>query len=237
MILNDIDLIKNQLQQHQATHGKFTIEVAKQALLLTETHVQLADLLRTSRLETKQEESEYHDQQALQEVARLASLTFLETRPTFSYNLRTVQVAAHLGLGGLYRDQYLNQKAMEQLTKAYDLTQQLIITEDSPGQQERLTTHGEIRTLDATLEETHSALEKQQKAPPAGKDNQRPFTRIDTPQTNGIINLHGRYTREARTLHRIPRGNARVSRYRRKSADRKQYKPLTPASLNSCQYK
>jgi len=106
IILKDINLIKYQLQQHQATHGKFTIEVAKQALLLTETHVQLAELLRTSRLETKQEESEYLYQQDLQEVTRLASLTFLQTRPTLSYNLRTVQVAAHLGLGGLWGFMY-----------------------------------------------------------------------------------------------------------------------------------
>jgi len=39
MILKDIDLIQSQLQQHKATHGKFTIEVAKQELLLTETHI------------------------------------------------------------------------------------------------------------------------------------------------------------------------------------------------------
>jgi len=32
----------------------------------------------------------------------------------------------HLGLGSLYRDQFLKQKAMEQLTKAYDLTKELI---------------------------------------------------------------------------------------------------------------
>jgi len=30
MILKDINLIQSQLQQHKATHGKFTIEVAKQ---------------------------------------------------------------------------------------------------------------------------------------------------------------------------------------------------------------
>ena len=31
MILKEINLIQSQLQQHKATHGKFTIEVAKQA--------------------------------------------------------------------------------------------------------------------------------------------------------------------------------------------------------------
>jgi len=113
MILKDINLIQSQLQQHQATHGKFTIEVAKQELLLTEKHVQLADLLRTSRLGMNQEELECHYQQALQEVTRLESLTFLKQRPLLRYNLRTVQVAAHLGLGGLYRDQYFKEKAME----------------------------------------------------------------------------------------------------------------------------
>jgi len=166
--LKDINFIQSQLQQHQATHGQFTIEVAKQELLLNETHVKLADLLRTSKRGTNLEESEYHYRQALQEGARLESLIFLKERPLLLYNLRTVQVAAHLGLGSLYRDQYSKQKAIEQLTKAYDLTQELISIEDSPDQQERLgiilTTHGEIVTLDATLEETHSALDKQQRA-------------------------------------------------------------------------
>ena len=45
MILKEFDPIQSQLQPHKATHGKFTIEVAKQELLLTETHVKLADLL------------------------------------------------------------------------------------------------------------------------------------------------------------------------------------------------
>jgi len=45
MILKEFDPIQSQLQLHKATHGKFTIEVAKQELLLTETHVKLADLL------------------------------------------------------------------------------------------------------------------------------------------------------------------------------------------------
>jgi len=167
MSIKDINLIQSQLQLHQATDGQFTIEVTKQELLLNETHVKLADLLRTSRRGTNLEESEYHYRQALQEGARLESLVFLKKRPLL-YNLRTVQVAAHLGLGSLYRDQNSNQKAIEQLTKAYNLTQELIIIEDSPGQQGKLgitlTTHGEIFTLDATLEETHSTLDKQQRA-------------------------------------------------------------------------
>jgi len=106
MILKEINLIQSQLQQHKATHGKFTVEVAKQELLLTETHVKLADLLRASRLGTNQKESEHHYIQALQEVARLESLTFLKERPSLLYNLRTDQIAAHLGLGSLYQDQY-----------------------------------------------------------------------------------------------------------------------------------
>ena len=59
---------------------------------------------------------------------------------------------------------------MEQLTKAHDLTQELIIIEDSPGQQDRLgvilTTHGEILNIPghSTPEDVHSALDKQQRA-------------------------------------------------------------------------
>jgi len=58
---------------------------------------------------------------------------------------------------------------LEQLTKAHDLTQELIIIEDSSGQQDRLgvilTTHGEILTLvQATLADVCSALDKQQRA-------------------------------------------------------------------------
>ena len=170
MILKDINLIQSQLQQHQATHGKFTIEVAKQELLLTETHVKLADLLRSSRLGTNQKESEHHYLQALQEVARLENLTFLGKRPSLLYNLRIDQATARLGLGSLYRDQYSIQKALEQLTKAHDLTQELIIIEDSPGQQDRLgvilTTHGEILNIPghSTPENGRSALDKQQRA-------------------------------------------------------------------------
>jgi len=164
MILKEINLIQSQLKQYKDTHGKFTIEVAKQELLLTETQVKIADLLRSSGLGTNQKESEYHYLQALQRVARLESLTFLEKRPSLLYN----QVPAHLGLCSLYRDQKSDQKAMEQLTKAHNLTQELITIEDSPGQQDRLgvilTTHGEIlNTLQqATPEDSRSALDKQQ---------------------------------------------------------------------------
>jgi len=45
MILKEINLIQSQLKQHKDTHGKFTIEIAKQELLLTEKHVKIADLL------------------------------------------------------------------------------------------------------------------------------------------------------------------------------------------------
>jgi len=59
---------------------------------------------------------------------------------------------------------------LEQLTKAHDLTQELIIIEDSSGQQDRLgvilTTHGEILNIpdEATPAELRSALDKQQRA-------------------------------------------------------------------------
>ena len=136
MILKEI--IQSQLKQHHDTHGKFTVEVAKQELLLTEMHVKIADLLRTSRLGTSQEKSKHHYLQALQRAAGLESQTFLKKRPSLLYNLRTDQVAAHLGLGCLYRDQKLDQEAMEQLAKAHDLTQELTTIEDFPGQQDRL---------------------------------------------------------------------------------------------------
>ena len=48
MILKDVHLIQHQLDQHKANHGQFTIEVARQELVLTETHVKLADILRSS---------------------------------------------------------------------------------------------------------------------------------------------------------------------------------------------
>ena len=89
MTLKEINLIQSQLQQHKATHGKFTIEVAKLELLSIETHVKFADLLRFSGLGTNQKDSEHHYLQALQEVARLEKLTFLEERPSLLYNLRT----------------------------------------------------------------------------------------------------------------------------------------------------
>jgi len=175
MTLKEINLIQSQLQQHKANHGKFTIEVARLELLSTETHVKLADLLRSSGLGTNQNDSEHYYLQALQEVARLEKLTFLEERPSLLYNLRIDQAAAHLGLGSLYRDQHSFEKALEQLTKAHDLTQELISIEDSPGQQDRLgvilTTHGEILNLrdqlipdQATPENVRTALDKQQRA-------------------------------------------------------------------------
>jgi tetratricopeptide (TPR) repeat protein len=103
-------------------------------------------------------------------VARLENLTFLEKRPSLLYNLQIDQAAAHLGLGNLYRDQDLIHKALEQLTKAHDLTQEHIIIEDSPGQQDRLgvilTTHGEILNIpdQSTPEDIRNALDKQQRA-------------------------------------------------------------------------
>jgi hypothetical protein len=64
MTLKEINLIQSQLQQHKATYGKFTIEVAKLQLLSTETHVKIADLLRVSGLGTNQKDSEHHYLQA-----------------------------------------------------------------------------------------------------------------------------------------------------------------------------
>jgi len=175
MILKEINLIQSQLQQHKANHGKFTIEVARLELLSTETHVRLADLLRSSGLGSNQKDSERHYLQALQEVARLEKLTFLEEKPSLLYNLRIDKAAAHLGLGSVYRDQHSFGEALEQLTKAHDLTQELISIEDSPDQQDRfgviLTTHGEILNLreqlipdQATSENLRTALDKQQRA-------------------------------------------------------------------------
>jgi len=75
----------------------------------------------------------------------------------------------------LYRDQHSFEKASEQLTKAHDLTQELISIEDSPGQQDRLgvilTTHGEILNRRDQLQisdqttpgDGHTALDKQQR--------------------------------------------------------------------------
>jgi len=47
MTLKDAHLIQSQLDQHKTNHGQFTIEVARLELVLTETHVKLADLLRS----------------------------------------------------------------------------------------------------------------------------------------------------------------------------------------------
>jgi len=176
MTLKEINLIQSQLQQHKANHGQFTIEVARLELLSTETHVKLRDLLRFSGLGTNQKGSEDHYLQALQDIARLKKLTFLGERPSLLYNLRSDQVASHLGLGSLYRDQHLFGKALEHLTQAHDLTQELIRVEDSPGQQDRLgvilTTHGEILNRRGQLQisghnipgDSRTALDKQQRA-------------------------------------------------------------------------
>ena len=111
----EINLIQRQLQKHKANHGQFTIEVARLELLSTETHVKFGDLLRSLGLGTNQQGSEEHHLQALQNTARLEKLTFLVERPTLLYNLRTDQAALHLGLGSLYQDQHLFDKASEQL--------------------------------------------------------------------------------------------------------------------------
>jgi len=81
MTLKETNFIHSQLNQHKANHGKFTIEVARLELLLTETHVKLADLLRSSGLGTNQKGSEYQYLQALQSVARLEQLSFIRERP------------------------------------------------------------------------------------------------------------------------------------------------------------
>jgi len=113
MTLKEINLIQRQLQKHKASHWQFTIKVARLELLSTETHVKLGDLLRSSGLGTNQQGSEEHYLQALQDIARLEKLTFLVDRPHLLYNLRTDQAASHLGLGSLYRDQHLFDKASE----------------------------------------------------------------------------------------------------------------------------
>jgi len=59
---------------------------------------------------------------------------------------------------------------LEQLTKAHDLTQKLIIIENSPGQQDRLgvilNTHGEILNIpdQSTPKDIRKAPDKQQRA-------------------------------------------------------------------------
>ena len=176
MTLKDTYLIQSQLDQHKANHGKFTIEVARLELVLTETCVKLADLLRSSGIGINQQGSEDQYLQALQRVARLVTLTFIQERPSLLHNLKIDQAAAHLGLGSLYRDQHSLDKASDQLTKAYDLTQELIRIADSPGLQDRLgvilTTQGEILNRQGQLrttgqtnpEEICTALGKQHRA-------------------------------------------------------------------------
>jgi len=176
MTFKDTYLIQSQLDQHEANHGKFTIEVARLELVLTETHVKLADLLRSSGIGINQQGSEDQYLQALQRVARLVTLTFIQERPSLLHNLKIDQAAAHLGLGSLYRDQHSLDKVSDQLTKAYELTEALIRIADSPGLQDRLgvilTTQGEIlnrqgqlhTTGQTTPEEIYTALGKRQRA-------------------------------------------------------------------------
>jgi len=176
MTLKDAHLIQSQLDQHKANHGQFTIEVARLELVLTETHIKLADLLRSSGIGINQQGSEDQYLQALQRVARLVTLTFIQERHSLLHNLKIDQAAAHLGLGSLYRDQHSLDKASDHLNKAYDLTEALIRIADSPGLQDKLgvilTTQGEVlnkqgqlhRTGQTSLPETRTALGKQQRA-------------------------------------------------------------------------
>jgi len=123
-----------------------------------------------------QQDSEDQYLQALQRITRLVTLTFIQERPSLLHNLKIDQAAAHLGLGSLYWDQYSLEKASDQLTKAYDLTEALIRIADSPGLQDRLgvilATQGEILNRQGQLrttgqtnpEEICTALGKQQRA-------------------------------------------------------------------------
>jgi len=150
--------------------------VARLELILTETHVKLGDLLRISGRGIHQQGSEDHYLQALKAVTRLKQQAFLIERPSLHYYLRTDQAASHLGLGCLYRDQHLLDKASEQLTQAHDLIQELILIEDSLDLQELLgvtfTVHGEALNRLALLHapgqgrprESRVALDKQQTA-------------------------------------------------------------------------
>jgi len=150
--------------------------VARLELIHTETHVKLGDLLRTSGRGTNQQGSEEHYFQALKEITRLKQQVFLVERPSLHYHLRTDQAASYLGLGCLYRDQHLLDKASEQLTQAHDLIQELILIEDSPDLQEllgvTLTIHGEVLNRQAQLHapgqrmtsDSRVALGKQQTA-------------------------------------------------------------------------
>jgi hypothetical protein len=118
MILKDVHRIQHQLDQHRTNHGQFTIEVARQELVLTETHVKLADILRSSLLGRNQPASEDQYLQALQRISRLVTLTFIQERPSLLHNLKIDQVAAHLGLGSLYRDQQSLERALDHLNEA-----------------------------------------------------------------------------------------------------------------------
>ena len=133
MILKDVHLIQHQLDQHRTNHGQFTIEVARQELVLTETHVKLADILRSSGLGINQPASEDQYLQAFQRISRLVTLTFIQERPSLRHNLKIDQVAAHLGLGSLFRDQQSLERALDHLNEAFALTEALISIEDSPG--------------------------------------------------------------------------------------------------------
>jgi len=175
MILKDVHRIQHQLDKHRTSHGQFTIEVARLELVLTETHVKLADILRSSLLGRNQPASEDQYLQALQRISRLVKLTYIQERPSLLHNLKVDQVAAQLGLGSLYRDQQSLEKALVHLNEALALTEALISIKDSPGLQDKvgviLTTQGEIlnsraghRTGLASQQDTQIALSKQKRA-------------------------------------------------------------------------
>jgi len=148
MIPKEINLIQRQIQKHKANHGQFTMKVARLELVHTETQVKLGDLLRTSGRGANQQGAEEHYSQALRDITRLKQQAFLVAGPSLLHHLRTDQAASHLGLGCLYRDQHLLDKASEHLTQAHDLIQELILIEDSPELQELLgvtfSVHGEV---------------------------------------------------------------------------------------------
>ena len=84
-------------------------------------------------------------------------------------------MAAHLGLGSLYRDQQSLERALDHLNEALVLTEVLISIADSPGLQDKLgvilTTQGEVlnslarySTGLASQQGTQTALIKQQRA-------------------------------------------------------------------------
>jgi len=148
MMPKEINHIQQRIKKHKANHGQFTIEVARLELIHIETRVKLGDLLRTSGRGANLQGAEKHYFQALRDTTRLTQQAFLIARPTLLLNLRTNQAASNLGLGCLYRDQHLLDKASGQLTQAHDLIQSLILTEDSPDLQELLgvtfSVHGEV---------------------------------------------------------------------------------------------